>query len=142
MRIQVERAAALSSYPGGFDSLKAGDPRCLTQPASRLVYSSFSALLPLPPQGYGQPLQPHPQPPFFLRWRSMSHTAGVRTAKRIKMSESFMIFPPYRRPKAMPIKRTSPAAIQAMPHCHSTTYSAHLRPISRLMAATAATQGV
>ena len=44
--------------------------------------------------------------------------------------------------KIKPIRRMIRAASQAMAHCQSTTPRAHLRPISRRMAAMAATQGV
>ena len=45
-------------------------------------------------------------------------------------------------PTAVPIRRTTSAASQAMTHWPTTTPTAHLSPSSRLMAAMAATQGV
>ena len=48
----------------------------------------------------------------------------------------------YPNPNNMQIHRAINAITQASVHCQSTTDNAHLLPISRRMAATAATQGV
>ena len=44
--------------------------------------------------------------------------------------------------KIVPMRRTINAMTQATKHCHTTTDTAQLPPSSRLIAATAATQGV
>ena len=90
-----------------------------------------------------QPSQVPQQPlPAFLRrrMRTAAMAAAAATASRIRMSKMFMAdsFGQNRDP----IRRMTRAAIQAMAHCQRTTPSAHLRPISRRMAAMAATQGV
>ena len=91
-----------------------------------------------------QPGQPHPQPPdlrvLMVRRTAKKITAASRATS--SMSMSFISAPPHAMPSSNPTTRTISAAIQAMPHCHSTTPTAQRRPSSRLTEATAATQGV
>ena len=59
------------------------------------------------------------------------------------ISEYTRLCQPYQaRPSISPMTRTTTAAVHARKHCHRTTYTAHLPPISLFTEATAATQGV
>ena len=97
------------------------------------------------PQADAEGQLPHPQEqPFrrLFRTERKASRAAAATAARITISQKPMEAPPYERPNRRPMSCTSTAKTQARPHCHTTTMSAHLRPISRRMEATAATQGV
>ena len=88
----------------------------------------------------GQSEQPQLHPPDFLPcriFRTAKKTAAPIRA-RISQSQTFIA----QAPKIAPTRRTRKAMIQAMTHCHRTTSPAHFPPSSRLIAATAATQGV
>ena len=58
------------------------------------------------------------------------------------MQDSVIDYLIYTRPIKIPIVCTIKAQIQAIAHCHITTQMAHLFPISLLIDAMAATQGV
>ena len=74
-----------------------------------------------------------------LRMRRIAETTSMATARRIRISERFIVSS---FQNSEPMRRTSRAATQAIAHCQRTTPAAHLRPSSRRIAATAATQGV
>ena len=93
-----------------------------------------------------------PQPPHFVqspqqlfpRFLSRTHFADAKTKTTIistisRISVALNLYAP---PRSIPISRTANAAIQATAHCQNTTPTAHLRPSSLRMDATAATQGV
>ncbi len=89
-----------------------------------------------------QPALPQLQLPLLrtvLRRAKNRMTASA--ASRIQ-SIAFIVLPSHPRPSAMPMSRSSSAASQATPHCHSTTATDQPRPSSRRMEAMAATQGV
>lgn len=94
----------------------------------------------------------HPEQAGFFLSRYTTNTALIQISpsiRRMIRSPADITFLPQRIPKKVyikpirfPISRTRSAAVQAMIHCHSTTPTAHLAPISLRIEATAATQGV
>ena len=95
----------------------------------------------------------HPEQAGFFLSRYTTNTALIQISpsiRRIIRSPADITVIPfvyqkktfYIKPIRFPISRTRSAAAQAMTHCHSTTPTAHLAPISLRIEATAATQGV
>lgn len=83
--------------------------------------------------------QQSPQQLSFRRSvRTAAHTSSAAKAMISTISQIFITIPLHRQSSAC----TRNAASQATAHCHTTTPTAHLAPISRLMEAIAATQGV
>lgn len=104
-----------------------GLPRCSRQPffvilKLRMTFYFCFSLHRSMPQDAQSPQQPPALwqlpalPPRIARTASSTSPA---TASRIRISQMFIPYPP--SPSAMPTRWTISAAIQATPHCHSTT---------------------
>ena len=86
---------------------------------------------------------PRPQPECWLLSTYVSDPAAQATITPSTIQENVFIgISPHISPNARSKSATAKLASHATPHWVSTRSTAHLRPSSRLTAATAATQGV